>query len=72
MCSIIGVFLYWGPPGLGRIGDVSYQEQANTVLIVWLLILIWSPIWLSMFRFGPFEWLWRSLTYWKSQPLRRA
>ena len=72
MCSIIGVFLYWGPPGLGRIGEVSYQEQANTVLIVWLLILIWSPIWLSMFRFGPFEWLWRSLTYWKSQPLRRA
>ncbi len=70
-CSIIGAFLYYGPPGLGRIGDVSYQEQAMTVLIIWAAILVWSPIWLSVFRYGPFEWAWRSLTYWKPQALRR-
>jgi uncharacterized protein len=28
-------------------------------------------IWLRYYRFGPFEWLWRSLTYWKPQPMRR-
>lgn len=72
MCSIIGAFLYYGPPGLGRIGMASYQEQAWTAVIIWLAILIWSPIWLAVFRFGPFEWAWRSLTYWRAQPLLRS
>jgi uncharacterized protein len=35
-----------------------------------VLQLIVSPIWLTYFRFGPFEWLWRSLTYWRLQPMR--
>jgi uncharacterized protein len=39
--------------------------------LVWLLILILSPFWLHRFRFGPLEWVWRSLTYWKRQPFRR-
>jgi len=30
-----------------------------------------SKIWLGHFRFGPFEWLWRSLSYGKWQPLTR-
>lgn len=72
MCSIIGAFLYYGAPGLGQIGAVSYQDQAVTMLITWLAILIWSPIWLSFFRFGPFEWLWRSLTYWHRQPMLKS
>jgi uncharacterized protein len=33
--------------------------------------LIASPIWLRHFRFGPLEWLWRSLTYVEIQPMRR-
>ncbi len=69
MCSFIGVFLYFGPPGLGKIAAVSYDEMAKTVLIVWVGMLIWSPLWLAIFRFGPFEWLWRSLSYWRPQPL---
>jgi len=39
---------------------------------IWIFQLAISPIWLRHFRFGPMEWLWRSLTYWKIQPLRRA
>jgi hypothetical protein len=31
--------------------------------------LLWSALWLRRFQFGPAEWLWRSLTYWKIQPL---
>ncbi|MBC7892376.1 MAG: DUF418 domain-containing protein, partial [Sphingobacteriaceae bacterium] len=30
-----------------------------------------SPLWLQYFRFGPLEWVWRSLTYWKRQPMKR-
>ncbi len=72
MCSVIGVILYYGPPGFSRIGTVSYPEQAMTMAAIWIAILIWSPLWLARYRFGPFEWLWRSLTYWSPQPMRKA
>jgi len=35
---------------------------------MWIVQLIVSPIWLKYYRFGPAEWLWRSLTYRKMQP----
>ncbi|MEM7342057.1 MAG: DUF418 domain-containing protein [Actinomycetota bacterium] len=41
------------------------------VLLVWAAQLAWSQPWLERFRFGPFEWLWRTATYWRVQPLRR-
>jgi uncharacterized protein len=37
---------------------------------IWIFQLIVSPIWMRHFRFGPLEWCWRSLTYWKRQPMR--
>jgi uncharacterized protein len=37
----------------------------------WLAMLIWSKPWLDHFIYGPFEWLWRSLSRWKLQPMRR-
>ena len=33
---------------------------------------VFSALWLKAFRFGPLEWLWRSFTYWRWQPLRNA
>jgi len=41
------------------------------VFVIFALQLWLSPIWLRHFRFGPFEWLWRSLTYLRPMPLRR-
>ncbi len=41
------------------------------VAVVWILQLWWSEAWLSRFRYGPFEWVWRVLTYRRMQPLRR-
>ncbi|WP_420829747.1 DUF418 domain-containing protein [Polyangium aurulentum] len=32
--------------------------------------ILWSGPWLARFRYGPVEWLWRSLTYGKAQPMR--
>ena len=40
------------------------------VLAVWLALLAVCPWWMARFRFGPVEWLWRSLTYLRVQPLR--
>ena len=39
------------------------------VLAIWSAQLVASPLWLRRFQFGPMEWLWRSLTYWKRPPL---
>jgi uncharacterized protein len=41
------------------------------VLVVWTFELAVSSWWLERYRFGPAEWLWRSLTYRRSQPMRR-
>jgi uncharacterized protein len=36
---------------------------------VWAVNLTLSPLWLRYFQFGPVEWVWRSLTYGKRQPM---
>ena len=67
--TLIMTFIFVGTPGLGLFGTVERVDQAKLVLIVWAVQLIWSPLWLSVFRFGPLEWVWRSLTYKQAQPL---
>jgi uncharacterized protein len=62
------IFLGWG---LGFAGRLDYAGQLYFVVVVWIVQLMLSPIWLAHYRFGPAEWLWRSLTYWKRQPMRR-
>ena len=57
--------------GFGLFGKLQRYQLYAVVACVWLVILIVSPLWLRHFRFGPLEWLWRCLTYWKKQPLRR-
>ncbi|MVM29038.1 DUF418 domain-containing protein [Spirosoma sp. HMF4905] len=64
--------LFFNGYGLGYFGKLAYHELFYLVAGVWLFQLIASPIWLHYFRFGPFEWLWRSLTYWQAQPMRRV
>ena len=32
---------------------------------------VWSPLWLRRFGYGPLEWAWRVVTYWRPIPLRR-
>jgi uncharacterized protein len=71
MHSTLGaiVFLGWG---FGLAGQAHYGEQLLFVAGVWTLQLLVSPIWLRHFRFGPAEWVWRSLTYWERQTMRRT
>ena len=70
--SIVCTTLFYGY-GFGAFGHVNRTGLAGIVLVIWIVQLLVSPIWLERFRFGPAEWLWRSLTYWKLQPMvRRA
>jgi uncharacterized protein len=61
------IFLGWG---FGFAGTLDYAGQLFVVFGIWLVQLAWSGAWLSRFRFGPAEWLWRSLTYGRRQPFR--
>lgn len=68
--TIIATTIFYGH-GFGRFGHVERTGQLLTVLAIWAFQLVFSHWWLSRFRFGLFEWIWRSLTYWKIQPLIR-
>ncbi|HEX5655185.1 MAG TPA: DUF418 domain-containing protein [Chitinophagaceae bacterium] len=70
MQSLIGGLFFYGI-GFGMFGKLQRYEIYYFVAAVWALEIIWSHIWLRYFRFGPLEWLWRSLTYWKKQPFRK-
>lgn len=71
MQTVICTTTFYGH-GLGLFGQVERGWQILIVLGVWAFQLIISPIWLRRFRFGPVEWLWRSLTYLRFQPIRQA
>ncbi len=67
--SIVLTTVFYGY-GLGLYGSVPRFWQMGFVFAVVGLQLLWSPWWLARYRFGPAEWLWRSLTYGQRQPMR--
>ena len=69
--SIVAAFVFYGW-GLGLYGHVSRFQAWLLVPIVWLGVLAWSKPWLERFRYGPFEWAWRTLSRLEWQPMRRA
>lgn len=70
MHSVICTLIFFGY-GLNYFGELEFYQLFFVVLGIWAFQLIVSPWWLRHFRYGPLEWLWRSLTYWKRQPFRR-
>lgn len=70
--TLIMTTIFYMPWGPRLFGQVDYPMQWAIVVGVWALQLIWSPMWLSRFTMGPFEWLWRRLSYGRDLPLRRA
>ncbi len=57
--------------GLGWFGYLARWQLYPIVLGVWALMLLWSKPWLDRFRYGPFEWVWRSAARLSLQPMRR-
>lgn len=68
--TLICIFIFYGY-GFALFGKVERWQLILIVMGIWTLQLVISPLWLKKFRYGPFEWLWRSLTYWKLQPFKR-
>ncbi len=65
MCAL---FSGWGLGGFGQFGAAA---QWGFVLLGWTLMLGGSAWWQSRFRQGPLEWVWRALTKWRLEGVRR-
>jgi uncharacterized protein len=67
--SFVATFIFYGY-GLGMLGRIGEVGGLVYCVVFWLLQLALSHWWMSRFAFGPVEWLWRTLTYGKRQPMR--
>ena len=69
MHSLICTTIFYSH-GFALFGKLERWQLHIVVAGIWIFQLVVSPIWLRYYRFGPLEWCWRSLTYWKRQPMR--
>src|SRR5690606_22496622 len=67
--SVVSTLVFYNY-GLGYFGQMPRAWQAVFALLLFVLQVIFSHAWLARFRFGPMEWLWRSATYLRPQPMR--
>ena len=68
--SIIFGFIFYGY-GLGLFGKPDPTSASILAFGLYIFQLWFSVWWLKRYRFGPFEWLWRSMTYGRRQPMRQ-
>ena len=67
--TVIATTIFYGH-GLGLFGQLSRVELLGVVVLIWAIQIPLSMWWLQRFRFGPIEWVWRTLTYRRRQPMR--
>jgi uncharacterized protein len=70
MMQIVLLDVLFTPHGFGL--SVSPLMVFGGALLLFAAQVTVSRWWLTRFRAGPLEWVWRSFTYWKLQPLRLA
>lgn len=68
--SLLCTTLFYGY-GLGWFGKLTFAQGVALAVLVYPMQIAVSHAWLRGFRFGPAEWLWRSLTYAQPQPMLR-
>ena len=68
--SVVMMFVFHGW-ALGLFGELNRPQLYIVVVLAWIVMLAWSKLWLDRYRYGPLEWLWRSLTYRRMFPLKK-
>lgn len=66
--SIVFGWIFFGY-GMGQFGRMSTTNAAGIGVALYVLQVLYSRWWLRRFRFGPLEWLWRSIMYGRRQPM---
>jgi uncharacterized protein len=69
--SIVCTLLFYSY-GLGWYGSVGFTGMLLITLILFACQMAASTWWLARFRYGPAEWLWRTLTYGRAPEMRVA
>ena len=69
--SIAMTMIFYGY-GLSLFGSVGRTALYLFCFGMWAAMLLWSKPWLERFQYGPLEWLWRSLSRWQLQPMRKT
>ncbi|RFA32048.1 DUF418 domain-containing protein [Alkalilimnicola ehrlichii] len=64
MQTVICTTLFYGH-GLGWFGQLERMPLLLLVVVIWAFQIVFSLLWLRRFAYGPVEWLWRALTYWR-------
>jgi uncharacterized protein len=62
MQSVFGLVMFFGV-GFGLLGKIGVAGSVASAIAFFVLQIYFSHWWLQRFKMGPFEWLWRSLTY---------
>ncbi len=62
--------MYWW--GLGLFGAVTPAGELGLAVLIYAAVVLFANVWLRFAQFGPVEWLWRSITYWRVPRLRRV
>jgi uncharacterized protein len=68
--SLVATLIFYGY-GLGAYGRTDPVLNLLLTLTIFAAQVRLSEWWLARYRFGPAEWLWRSLTYGRLQPWRQ-
>jgi uncharacterized protein len=71
MQSVIFGFIFFGY-GLGYFGRLGAAHALVIGISVYAMQVLFCTWWLARFRFGPLEWLWRTLMYGAKQPMRKS
>ncbi|HET6524204.1 DUF418 domain-containing protein [Sphingopyxis sp.] len=69
--SIVMTTIFYGY-GLGLFGSVGRLPLYLFCFGMWAAMLLWSKPWLERYHYGPLEWLWRSLSRWRIQPMKKV
>lgn len=71
--TVFGIWLFYGfPPGPHGMGRVGPGTLALICVTGYAIQVGLAQMWMRYFAFGPAEWLWRTLTYWQAQPIKRT
>ena len=67
--SLIMTGLFYGGRGPDWFGEMNHAALVPIVVMIWIGQLVCSAAWMAFFRYGPFEWGWRCLTYQRWMPI---
>jgi uncharacterized protein len=69
--SLVLTFIAYGW-GLGYALRLNGFQVLAIVVVLYTAQVLLSTLWLKNFRYGPLEWAWRCITYWRVMPFRNT